>query len=200
MDVLKVPHYVMQFGVEEAHLKYVVSDDVSIIETFIKQHGLHKELMNGITKIDPPEIENSEYDVIQIYNIKSNRDKKIYKVYTTDRIVKGCGSLAQTLLSNDINFGYAILENGYEFIKRIIEDVEKLSWGFIPDYELLSDGDRYLEYENPSEHIYSSSEYYEIFQASIDPHLEYIPISLEGYVKTFRYLMINVKEQFDYVY
>ena len=198
-DVLRVSHYALQFGVENAGLKYVVSDEISTIQAFIKQHNLPKELMNGIQKFEPNERKNSEYDVIQIFNMKSNKDKKIYKVYTTDRIAKACGDLAQVIIGNDNLFGYAILENGYEFINKIIEDVQKLSWGFIPEYEMLSDCEKYAEYENPCLEYYSFNEFYEILLSSIDPHLECIPLSLEGYVKTFRYLMEHVDEQFDHV-
>ena len=198
-DVFKVSHYVMQFGVENAELKYVVSNDISAIQAFIKQHNLPKELMKGIEKVEPNERKNSEYDVIQIFNMKSNKDNKIYKVYTTDRIAKACGSLAQLIMCNDILFGYAILENGYEFINRIIEDVQKLTWGIVPEYEMLSDCESYATYENPCAEYYNLNDFYEILLSSIDPHLRFIPISLEGYVKTFRYLMEHVDEQFDHV-
>jgi hypothetical protein len=74
-DVLKVSHYAMQFGVENAGLKYVVSNEISTIQAFIKQHNLPKELMKGIQKFEPDDRKNSEYDVIQIFNMKSNKDK-----------------------------------------------------------------------------------------------------------------------------
>jgi hypothetical protein len=155
--------------------------------------------MKGIQKFEPDDRKNSEYDVIQIFNMKSNKDNKIYKVYTTDRIAKACGDLAQVIISNDILFGYAILENGYEFIDRIIEDVQKLSWGYIPEYEMLSDCEKYANYENPCFEYSSFNDFYEILLSSIDPHLRFIPLSLEGYVKTFRYLMENVDEQFEHM-
>ena len=201
-QVFSVPHYVMQFGVDNAILKYVVSDDIENLQMFIKQHNLSNDLMKNIECLESSERNNAECDVIQIYNMQSNQDKKIYKVYTTERIATACGFLSQVLLTNDILFGNGILEQGYEFISRITDDIEKLSWGCIPEFELLGDDsmqDNFgYSYDSPYEHGYAVDEFTEILRSSIDPSLDSIAISLEGYIKTFRYLMQNVKEQGDY--
>ena len=199
-QVFGVPHYVMQFGVEDATLKYVVSDNIENLQMFIKQHNLSMDLMKNITCLEPNERDNAEWDVIQIYNMQSNQDKKIYKVYTTERIAMTCACLSQYLLTNDILFGYSILEHGYGFITKIIEDVEKLSWGCIPEFETLADDSTQdnFGYDSPYDHGYAVDEFTEMLRSSIDPSLSSIAISLEGYIKTFRYLMQNVKEQGDY--
>lgn len=202
-DVFNVTHYALQFGIEESMMKYVVSDEIENLHLFIKQHNLSRELLKGITKMEPHEREHSEYDVIQIYNMKSNNDKKIYKVYTTERIVHACGNLSQVIISNDILFGFAIFENGYGFIDKIIKNVQELPWGFIPEFEMLADdsvNEYYADREYPCDNYCSQTEYFQIFQSSMDPYLQSIPLSLEGYIKTFRYLMENVKEQSDYVW
>lgn len=200
-NVFDVPHYCMQFGIEESSLKYVVSDDIEAINMFVKQHSLSKELMRGIERLEPGERKNSEYDVLQIYHMQSNKDKKIYNVCTTDKIARACGILAQIVMTDDILFGYAVLETGYEFIAKIVQDVDELHWGFIPEYDMLDDGEDpfegYSEYEWPSEYRpnYDLDGLFTIFSNSIDPHMQYIPLSLEGYVKTFRYLMEHPEEQ-----
>lgn len=202
-EVFDVTHYVMQFGVDDASLKYVVSDKIENIQMFVKQHNLPKELMKNIECLEPDQRKNSEYDIIEVYNMQSNKDRKIYKVYTTERISQACGSLAQYLLTNDILFGYGILESGYGFISRIIDDIEKLTWGCIPEYEILADESMYDEFgygEYPYESGHAIDEFTEILRSSIDPTLGSIAISLEGYIKTFRYLMQNVKEQGDYTF
>lgn len=199
-QVFGVPHYVMQFGVEDATLKYVVSDKIENLQMFIKQHNLSMDLMKNIECLEPNERDKAEWDVIQIYNMQSNQDKKIYKVYTTERIAMTCACLSQYLLTNDILFGYGILEHGYEFITKIIEDVEKLSWGCIPEFEILADDSIQdnFGYDSPYEGGYAVDEFTEMLRSSIDPSMSSIAISLEGYIKTFRYLMQNVKEQGDY--
>lgn len=201
-QVFGVPHYVMQFGVEDATLKYVVSDKIENLQMFIKQHNLSMDLMKNIECLEPNERDKAEWDVIQIYNMQSNQDKKIYKVYTTERIAMTCACLSQYLLTNDILFGYGILEHGYEFITKIIEDIEKLSWGCIPEFEILADDSIQdnFGYDSPYEGGYAVDEFTEMLRSSIDPSLSSIAISLEGYIKTFRYLMQNVKEQSDYSY
>lgn len=203
-QVFSVPHYVMQFGVEDAILKYVVSNKIENLQMFIKQHNLSMDLMKNIECVEPNERNNAECDIIQIYNMQSNQDKKIYKVYTTERIAISCACLSQYLLTNDILFGYGILEHGYGFITKIIEDVEKLQWGCIPEFEILADDlmeDNFgYSYDSPYEGGYAVDEFTEMLRSSIDPSMSSIAISLEGYIKTFRYLMQNVKEQGDYSY
>lgn len=205
-NVFNVPHFRMQFGTEKSSLKYVVSDDIEAISMFVKQHSLPKELMRGIESLPPGQQKNAEFDVLQIYHMKSNKDKKIYDVCTTDRIARACGVLAQRVITDDILFGYAVLETGYEFIAKIVQDVDELHWGFIPEYDMLDDGEDpfagYSEYEWPSEYRpnYDIDGLFTVFSNSIDPHMEYIPLSLEGYVKTFRYLMEYPKEQFECCY
>lgn len=197
-NVFDVPHYCMRFGTEDSKLKYVVSDDIEAIGMFVKQHSLPKELMRGIESLTPGQRKHAEYDVLQIYHVKSNKDKKIYDVCTTDRIARACGALAQIVITDDILFGYAVLETGYEFIARIVQNVDELHWGFIPEYDMLDDPfEGYSEYEWPSEYRpnYDLDGLFTIFSNSIDPHMECIPLSLEGYVKTFRYLMEHPEEQ-----
>lgn len=204
-DVFDVAHYSLQFGVEKAILKYVVSDDVEPIKTFIKQHNLSKELLKGIKISEPCERKNSEDDVIEIFKMHSNVDKKVYKIYSTQRIVRSCGYLAQMIISDDILFGNAILESGYEFINKIIEDVDQLDWGFIPEFHMLGVEEdllsSYSDYEWPSEYRsynWDVDGWFGQFRDYIDPSLSAIPLSLEGYVKTFRYLMEHPEQQDDY--
>jgi hypothetical protein len=63
--------------------------------------------------------------------------------------------------------------------------------------DLMEDNFGY-SYDFPYEHGYAVDEFTEMLRCSIDPSLSSIAISLEGYIKTFRYLMQNVKEQGDY--
>lgn len=204
-DVFDVTHYSLQFGVEKAILKYVVSDEVEMIKTFLKQHNLSNELLKGIVISEPRDRKNGEDDVIEIFNMHSNVDKKIYKIYSTQRIVKSCAYLAQLVISDDVLFGNAIIESGYEFINKIIEDVDQLEWGFIPEFHMMDpeEEDLYWSsyYEYPSEYGSYNLDvdgWFGQFRDHIDPSLSFIPLSLEGYVKTFRYLMEHPECHNDY--
>lgn len=174
---------------------------------FLKQHNFNIEYVS-IQYIPDDEVDDSLNEMcgLQDFHFKSNKTPEMFTIKTTQLFVNHALTNVGNHLSDCCMFGEAIFRDDFEFIKLIVDLLNKIPFVEIADYSLLDgnsigplDDMSWMtvkkdllfsdNYEPDMSHIDTSEIYDALHQASdVD---EFQPITIEAYVRSFSEEMLS---------
>lgn len=203
------PYYVSQnIQCGERDCSRVYSNDINEIHLFLKQHNFDPNC-TFIENVPEEDAEDDYLDdnTLKFFKMKSNVDKEIHTIITSQHFIDLAVSYVTESLSDYLLFGETILRNDIQLIQVVREILGDMPCTAILDFNLL-DGDS-LKYawntdwmyvkktidqitESPSEDGQDLSELWQLIEDACKN--EVLPFTLEAYVEMFVHVILGKYE------
>lgn len=198
------------FKTKNKNMNYVVyAKNRHDMDMFLKQHGFLNNSIN-VECFPMIEFEGNDDLIIKPHKFKSNNSDELFTIYTPSRFVEEAMDSVCSEMSDALVIGEPITRRDIEIIKTIEDLMTSLDHVVLLDFTMMDNDETYLVHEFAWEYMKSYERIFKDFDCgplcSLDDSYIYdsimnkysttdvVPITIEGYVSYFTYLLTDIYE------